>query len=446
MRNKKDSESKKTKRILSLIMAVVLISSINMNVFAEEAILDKVTSTDTLSDDIDVVPDSEGIDNNNPAIPDSESPIGSSAVITDSDEFPEGMTEEEKQQMINEIYEDIGADKDYDPNDEDRLTVEDIENGLKEADTDSISNEEIEEMLEKVMPSDEEIVDMSESLGNQVMNVAKYRTGYDKSGNMYRYYYSSGDGFSISVPIGGWSNYAVAIKVDENVQLLNILRDGIVLSDIPGEDGAYFFREYGKYEFQVAGIDKGKTAIIPGTFRIVSPTERVSESFIWTPEGYTLSGIRCDGNKAPALDTRFVSLVKDGTYEIDYKPVADLNNKLPNYSIYFVRDTTPPIIRFDGDIQKGHFSGNVTYSVVEPDTEVKIYYNGQQAVSENHVLAAAGDYYITATDPSGNTREYSFIILRKGHVPWQLITVFFCVLILMSLFVVLTSKKYMRIK
>ncbi len=441
MRDEKNYGSKKIKRILPLVLSLVLTSSLSIGVKAE-AIPDIVTSDSTsevsVSDEV------------NETVYTGESSqatdFDSTSEITDADEFPEGMTEEEKQQLVNEIYEDINADESYDPNDENRLKPEDIENGAVESELESLSDEEIEQLIRKTMPSDTELDDMAENLGNQVLNLAKYHCGYDKARNMYRYYYSSGDGFTISVPIGGWSNYAVAIKTDKNIQLMNILRDGVVLDYAPGDDGVYLFREYGKYEFQIGGMDNGRTAMIQGTFRIVSPTEKVNESFIWTPEGYNLNSVICDGSTVRAMDKRYVSLATDGSYEISYTPVAEIRNILPDYSIYFVRDTTPPVIHFDGEIERGHFAGEVTYSVTESDADVAIYYNGQQAVSENHVLAAAGDYYITATDSSGNRRSYSFIILRRGHIPWPLVGVVFGAFILMSMFVILTSKKYMRIK
>ncbi len=365
--------------------------------------------------------------------------------VSAEDDFDVEMTEEEKQQMIDEIYEDINADSSYDINDEDRLTVEDIENGIKE-EADHLSAEEVEEMLQKSLPSESEVNDMADSLGEHVLNLAKFHSGYDRAEKMYRYYYSSGKGISMSVPLGGWTNYAVAIKPDENIQLLNILRDGEVLPDSPGEDGAYFFREYGNYEFQIGTVEKGQSAVIPGTFKIVAPTEKRKDSFIWTPEGYSLDSVICNGRNMSFPDTRYTPLYEDGVYEINYKPVANLKDSLPDYSIYFVRDTTPPIIYFDGELEKGSFAGNVAYEVDDPDTEVKIWYNGQPAVSDSHILAAAGNYYITATDSTGNVREYNFIILRKGQIPWPLVIIFLSAFILMSMFVILTSKHYMRIK
>ena len=76
-------------------------------------------------------------------------------------------------------------------------------------------------------------------------------------------------------------------------------------------------------------------------------------------------------------------------------------------------------IEWDGEIVNGRFSGEVHYSVNEPDADVSIWFNGQPAVSETKTLAAAGNYFVIATDRYGNSRTWEFIVERRGEIPWN---------------------------
>lgn len=374
--------------------------------------------------------------------------LGGSVHAAEQEEFPEGMTEEEKQQMLDEMYEDINSDSDYD--EENAIAPGDAMEGNEEGneelpDFNSMSDEEIEETLRKSLPTEEEAAKLAESLGEQVQKIANYRTSYDTNKKLYRYVIAGSDGISISVPIGGWTEYSVALVPDDGMVISSVVKDGTDVTYSHDASGGYLFREAGVYSF-IAHGQSSADGVISGNFRILNPTVPVTGSFIWTPEGYILKEAFHDGTKQAIAETKYFEFREDGVFELVYEPKSDLRKILPEYSFKVSRDTTPPVIEFDGEIQNGRFSGTVTYSVPDPHTEVHIYFNGQEAVSPTHELAAAGNYFITATDLSGNVRSYNFTVLRSGKIPWKAVFIALLAALIMALFVVFNSKYSMKVK
>jgi len=348
-----------------------------------------------------------------------------------SEEFPEGMTQEEKNQMLSEMYEDIEADKDSSTE-------------SSSIDYENLSDEELQEKMQESMPSEEEIKEIEKTLGEQVFNIATFKTGYDKNKKLYKYTFSSGGSILISVPIGGYTDYAVALMPEDGAQIMAVTIDGTEVSELPDEDGAYLFRNVGQYSFLVSGAAHN-TDMISGTFRILDATVPITNSFICSPEGYSLKGVKHDGTYSIAYESKYIELKEDGIYELFYEPRTGTEN-LPEYSIILSRDTTPPTLDWIGEIQDGMFVGQVKYELTESDTQVEIYYNGQPAISESHVLASAGNYYITATDKSGNERIYNFTILRTGHIPWKAVVVVIGVLLIISVGISIRARRTMNVK
>jgi hypothetical protein len=112
----------------------------------------------------------------------------------------------------------------------------------------------------------------------------------------------------------------------------------------------------------------------------------------------------------------------------------------------FVRDTSAPIVEWDGELRGGRFTGDIHYSTPESDTQVSIWYNGQPAVSETHVISMPGSYFVIASDPSGNERTYSFLLERSRRFPWKYICAAAGVFFLAALAVILTAKRGLRVR
>ncbi|MCR5674367.1 MAG: hypothetical protein K6G16_01530 [Lachnospiraceae bacterium] len=356
------------------------------------------------------------------------------SVSAAEEEFPEGMTESEKALMLQEMQQDIEADAPayVDP----------------ASPADELSDEEARDLIKNSLPSQEEMERLAESYTDRVMTLADFKTGYDVSRGLYHYILPGGKGIRMSTPMGGWSDHAVSLVPDDGVTFISVVKDGEVVEETPGEDGAYFFRKPGHYAFVGYEETGDSTDYLSGSFRIVDPTEPVTDVMIWAPEGYRVDEALLNGSPAGfgQKDARWLELTDDGRYEVTFT-AKNLSTGIPeSFSVMFSRDTTPPVLEWEGEIHDGLFVGEVRFGVPEPDTEVAIWYNGQPAVSPTRVLAAAGSYYITATDRAGNVRTYNFVLERQGQIPWAFVWIAAGVLVLAGFLLVITAGRGMRIR
>lgn len=366
------------------------------------------------------------------------SPIAMAA--SEEEEYPEGMTESEKQQMLDEMYEDIEQNEEFVPDENSDAPDETDDEDL---DGDLMTDEEAAEKLLEALPSAEELSDFSKGFSDQVMIVPGVTTGYDKSKHLYHYTFKSGYGLNISVPVGTISTYAVTTYPDKNIQILSVYKDGERVTSAQGNNGEYIFREPGLYEMLVADSRDSK-ATWSCSFRIIDEMTPISQTFFPAPEGFVVRSIFVNGQQQPVMDNRFARIYKDGNVEIIFE-AKDSSNSLPLYKVNFRVDTTAPYILFDGDIRNGTFNGEIIYDCDDKDANVSIFFNGQPAISNNHVLATAGNYFITVSDKTGNSRSYNFIILRQGKIPWIGVIVFLAIAAIASIFVVVTAKGNMKI-
>ena len=357
------------------------------------------------------------------------------SVAQAEEEFPEGMTEGEKTLMLQEMQEDIERDAPayIDPS----------------AEIDEPTDAETEAMIRDALPSQQELDKLAERYEDRVLNVADIRTGYDEQKALYRYILSGNKAIEMSTPLGGWADHAVALVPEEGIVMAAVMKDGVVVTDEEsGEDGTYFFREPGNYAFMAFDETSEDRDYLSGSFRIVDIREAVTDARLSAPEGYAVGEVRIDGILVdPArVDPGGLELSRDGHYEVNFERRGQARPAPDTFRVDFVRDTTPPVIEWEGDTRDGLFTGDVHYSVPEKDVTVEIWYNGMPAVSPTQTLAASGSYYVTATDPTGNVRTYNFVLERQTQIPWILIGIPAGVLLLLAVIVVASSGRRMRIR
>ena len=356
-------------------------------------------------------------------------------VYAEEDEFPEGMTEQEKQQLLDEMQEDIDRDAPY--------TI-----GSNPAGSiyDGIEDEDARNLIREMLPSDEILDRFVEDSDHRVMPLAGFQTGFDRGSGLYRYILPTGSALCLSTPMGSWADHAVALMPEGGMSIFAVTRDGEDVTASCDEEGKYFFRETGQYAFIAHGDQAEQRSYISGTFRIVSTQIPVTESFLWAPESYEVASVLVDHRPVEVKDGKYLELIQDGLYEVSFRPKSRITGLPEDYSVTFVRDTTPPSIKWDGEIHNGMFTGEVAFDVSEKDAQVEILYNGQPAVSPTHVLAAAGHYYITVSDATGNMRFYSFVIERRGEIPWKLVGICAAVLLLVAVALVFTAGQRIRVR
>ena len=352
----------------------------------------------------------------------------------DADRLLDGLSESEKQEFFDELYGDIEGDAVI----SEPYSIRDSADG--ESDKSTV------DQLKDLLPDEEELERISEESASRVMDFAPFRPGYDTVRQLYRYTLLNDSGrIEMSVPMGGWSEHAVVLLPENGMIITQLHRDGESVSQEPGEDGAYLFRETGRYSFVACGSDRSAEYIV-GSFRIVSVNAPVTDSFLWSPEGYRLIGAKADGRELPVKDGRWLSLSSDGLYSLKYEVRSAGGNEPQEYTLMFLRDTTAPVIEWDGEIVNGRFSGEVHYSVDEPDADVSIWFNGQPAVSETKTLAAAGNYFVIATDRYGNSRTWEFIVERRGEIPWNAVYIAAAIAAVIALLLIVTARAGMRIR
>ena len=356
------------------------------------------------------------------------------SVSASEDEFPEGMTDAEKSQMLDEMYSDIGEDAEFDPEDPDIR-----------ADFETEDDEELKEDILDNLPSVEEFEDMASDMSEQVMSLATYVRKYDSAKSLFRYVFEEGCGISMSTPLGSFSDHAVTLTPDEGVAIINASMDGAEVSVIPDEDGTYFFRETGNYAFIAYAEEGERRTYLSGSFHIVDPRVPVTYDFMWAPEGYRITDAMVDNVPLLIDDGRWLELSRDGVYRVTYSS-KDQAAAFPDVEVMFSRDTTAPMIEWEGEVNDGVFVNDVSYSVPEKDAVVEMWYNGQPAISSTGVLASAGNYYVTVTDPVGNSRSYQFTLEKKMQIPWMFVGICGGFFLAVALILVVTAGRGMRVR
>ena len=351
----------------------------------------------------------------------------------EDDEYPEGMTDAEKQQMLQEMEEDIKADEPL--------------NIPGNMDVSNMTDEEAKELLQQILPDEVDVEAFINNSESKVMEQAHFIDSYDAAGSMYRYILPGGESVDLSIPLGGWTDSAVVLKPSEGVEFTAVSKDGESVLDSVGKEGAYFFREPGRYAFIAFEVHEEKRSYMSGTFRIIDLKMPVTESVLWAPEGYSVGDVRIDGvlqEKEILADDRYVELRKDGVIDITFN--AKVGGLPDTFRSMFVRDTSAPTVEWDGELNGGRFTGDIRYSTPESDTQVSIWYNGQPAISETHVISMPGHYFVIASDPSGNERTYSFLLEHSRKFPWKYVGTVTGVFLLAALAVVLTARRGLRVR
>lgn len=208
-------------------------------------------------------------------------------------------------------------------------------------------------------------------------------------GENFRHTFINGTEFVTNVLDGETVNFIPKLSIPETV-ICSMTRDGNVFSvptsGLITEDGAY------KMELSCFN-DEGKMEKRFFSFNLfASSTNRLG--IFQPPYGYELTSVKLNGESVPLDDKNFAVLNGEGEYFVEYK------NGTTTRSVMLSRDTTPPVLYFNGTTDVV-FSEKV---VVTSDTECafRVTKNGQILGSVTELLGA-GIYRITATDKAGNT-------------------------------------------
>ena len=140
-------------------------------------------------------------------------------------------------------------------------------------------------------------------------------------------------------------------------------------------------------------------------FRILGETDS-RMGMVPAPERFLIQSVTLDGMPQAVEDPRCFFLKGDGRYEICYR-----SEELGGMEAWtaFTRDTTAPFLSFSQELggKDGEtVSGMVEYHPSEPDTVIRMRYNGEQGYASGNRLTVAGYYHLVVEDKAGNGREY----------------------------------------
>lgn len=207
-------------------------------------------------------------------------------------------------------------------------------------------------------------------------------------GENFRHVFINGTELVTNVLDGETVSFIPKLSIPDDV-VCTMTRDGKVFS-IPASG---LITEDGAYKIDFSCFDKtGKMEKRYFSFNLfINPTNRLG--IYQPPKGFELKSVEHNGESVSFDNKSFTVLNGDGEFKLEYSS-GSLSR-----SVRLVRDTTPPVLYFNGttDIV---FREKI---IVTSDTECtyRVTKNGQ-IIGDKTELIGAGIYRITATDKAGN--------------------------------------------
>lgn len=207
-------------------------------------------------------------------------------------------------------------------------------------------------------------------------------------GENFRHVFINGTELVTNVLDGETVSFIPKLSIPDDV-VCTMTRDGKVFS-IPASG---LITEDGAYKIDFSCFDKtGKMEKRYFSFNLfMNPTNRLG--IYQPPNGFELKSVEHNGESVSFDNKSFTVLNGEGEFKLEYSS-GSLSR-----SVRLVRDTTPPVLYFNGttDIV---FREKI---IVTSDTECtyRVTKNGQ-IIGDKTELIGAGIYRITATDKAGN--------------------------------------------
>ena len=158
---------------------------------------------------------------------------GKLPVLASQDAFPEGMTEAEQQQLLEEMYGDIAADEEFSA--DGGSSSEEVPAYERK---DILTDEEAAALIQGMLPEEVDLETFVQNYEEKILPLADFYQAYDVTSGMYQYISPGGKALSLSLPIGAWSNQAVVLAPGEGIVLSGLMKDGERVTEVPGEEGA----------------------------------------------------------------------------------------------------------------------------------------------------------------------------------------------------------------
>ncbi|MBR1471860.1 MAG: hypothetical protein IJ600_09505 [Lachnospiraceae bacterium] len=236
---------------------------------------------------------------------------------------------------------------------------------------------------------------------------------YDAEASRYRYILPDGQWIECNIPQGAFTRGQVNFNTSNAISGLAHYRDGV--SGV----GRGPFLESGSYvvtfwDLNVGG-DANKAYRLDFCFTIYSDIV-MNLSHIEAPAGMETAEVQLDGRPLLLSDTdrRFLQCREDGEYQIAFEGGG------ARYEMRFVRDTTPPAVRFTPEYSYGkQYDRTVYFTPTDPQAQLEVLRNQTEVSFPKGEIIANGEYTLTVSDAVGNSREYRFSIRAPIPLPWK---------------------------
>ena len=296
------------------------------------------------------------------------------------------------------------------------LGQEDLEALLSGSEEETISEQELQEMVNEWMQEDTS-AGLSGSGGKKftVQDDPDTILEYDRDRGEYVYILPDGNEYRMNVPRDAVHVGPVTVTTPDGGFIGMIKRDG----------EAYYqeettFTEPGSYELEYysggidtsggVNVDRIDTAAMGTTrshirFRII-PQSWNGAGPLTPPEDFSLVSAELDGESMPTgYEFR---LRDDGLYHLVYAFGGDESIR---YELEFTSDRTAPEIRLTPPVDGTKKSRPpVAFEVIDPEARVRVMKDGTLVETPGQRIEEGGWYAIIATDPAGNETEKSFYL------------------------------------
>lgn len=223
-----------------------------------------------------------------------------------------------------------------------------------------------------------------------------------EASGIYRYQLPDGSAFTITSPVGMFTNKPVVFVPGEEQTVLSVTKDGepLYLSD-------YTFSEEGSYcitilsssgDDSLAGFKAYQAEL---SFQIGNTVVSGMDSLI-IPDEFVLAEAYCNGQQL-AYDQDRSELTQDGYYEFIWK---GKNDSSVIYKNSFILDSEAPTLTFSKDITEGIIRPPLTMEASEPGCVVTVRQGAEIVELTDWVLNDSGSYQITVSDQAGNSTDY----------------------------------------
>ena len=296
------------------------------------------------------------------------------------------------------------------------LDQEDLEALLSGNEDETISEKELEEMVNQWMQEDIS-AGASGSAGKKfaVQDDPDTILEFDAARGEYIYILPDGNEYRMNVPRDAVYAGQVILRVP----------DGGFIGVMKKNGEAFYqeettFTEPGNYELEyysggidtsggvnVSRIDSGAMGTTRShiRFRIIPARWNKGES-LTPPEDFSLVSALLDGE--PLQGGYEFRIRDDGRYHLTYAFDGDSSVR---YETEFFIDRTAPEIRLTPLIENGKQGRPpVTFEVADPEARVKVMKDGTLVETPGGRIEEGGWYSIIATDPAGNESEKTFYL------------------------------------